>query len=84
MQQGIDYGEILDIPFIYTSNGENFVEFDRFTATESIIPLHKFPTPEELWERYLVGKNLKDKELNLITEAYFYTKGTKNLDTTKE
>lgn len=77
MQQGIDYGEILDIPFIYTSNGENFVEFDRFTATESIIPLHKFPTPEELWERYLVGKNLKDKELNLITEAYFYTKGTK-------
>lgn len=77
MQQGKDYGEILDIPFIYTSNGENFVEFDKFTGIEKEIPLDKFPSPAELWERYLTGKNLKDKKENIITESYFYTKGVK-------
>lgn len=75
MQQGKEYGEILDIPFIYTSNGKSFVEFDKFTGIEREIPLNEFPTPKELYERYLIGKNLKDKKENIISEGYFFTKG---------
>jgi type I restriction enzyme R subunit len=29
MQQGLNYGEILDIPFVYSSNGDGFLEHDR-------------------------------------------------------
>ena len=29
MQQGLNYGEILDIPFVYSSNGDGFIEHDR-------------------------------------------------------
>ena len=28
MQQGLDYGEILDIPYVYSSNGDAFIEHD--------------------------------------------------------
>ena len=34
MQQGLEYGEILDIPFVYSSNGDGFIEHDRFTGKE--------------------------------------------------
>lgn len=54
MQQGLKYGEILDIPFIYSSNGDGFMEHDR-TKTEGIIEreltMEDFPPPEELWSR---------------------------------
>jgi type I site-specific restriction endonuclease len=52
MQQALDYAELLDIPFAYSSNGDGFLEHDR-TGTagpvEREIPLHEFPTPGELW-----------------------------------
>ncbi|MFA7572137.1 MAG: type I restriction endonuclease, partial [Lutispora sp.] len=55
MQQALSYGEILDIPFIYSSNGDGFLEHDR-TVTDGVIekelPLNQFPSPEELWKRY--------------------------------
>ena len=32
MQQAIEYAEILDLPFAYSSNGEGFIEHDRLTG----------------------------------------------------
>ncbi len=29
LQQVIEYGEILEIPFVYSSNGDGFIEHDR-------------------------------------------------------
>ena len=29
MQQGLEYAEALDIPFVYSSNGDGFLEHDR-------------------------------------------------------
>ena len=77
MQQAIEYGEILDVPFIYTSNGESFVEHDMFTGKEKIIKLNEFPTKNELWERYLSGKNLDKNSEDLITKPYYYKPGDK-------
>lgn len=36
MQQALEYAEILDIPFAYSSNGDAFLEHDR-TANGSVV-----------------------------------------------
>lgn len=77
IQQGIEYGEILDIPFIYSCNGKSYVEFDRITGKTNEFDMDKFPSPETLFERYLTEKNLKNKNENLLTENYYYTTGSK-------
>ncbi len=39
MQQALDYANILDIPFVYSSNGDAFLEHDRTTGKETEITL---------------------------------------------
>src|SRR5580658_2772011 len=55
MQQGLDYAATLDIPFVFSSNGDGFVFHDRTgkaKPTESTIALDNFPSPDDLWARY--------------------------------
>lgn len=82
MQQGIEYGEILDIPFIYSCNGEGYLEFDRLTGKSRELKMNEFPTPEELWERYLEEKKLDRSDL--LVESYFLQQEVRLLDTIKE
>lgn len=77
MQQGLEYGEILDIPFVYSSNGDGFIEHDRFTGKERELSLDEFPTRDELWSRYLVDKGLNKEQEEIITEPYFFKAGDK-------
>lgn len=77
MQQGIEYAEILDVPFAYSSNGDGFIEHDMKNGTEIEIPLDEFPSPEELWNRYKEEKNITDEQEEIITEPYFFAKGDK-------
>ena len=74
MQQALEYAEILDVPFAYSSNGDAFPEHDR-TATGSTvtreIPLDQFPTPDELWTRYCIAKGLTDKQKDVVTQDYY-------------
>jgi len=72
MQQGLEYAEILDIPFVYSSNGDGFIEHDRFTGKERELSLDEFPSPEELWRRYKEGKGIQLHEEKIITEDYFF------------
>lgn len=46
MQQALEYAEIPDIPFAYSSNGDAFLEHDR-TATSGVIHFD-FPLPKLL------------------------------------
>lgn len=77
MQQGLEYGEILDIPFVYSSNGDGFIEYDRFIGKERELSLDEFPTRDELWNRYLVAKGLNKEQEEIITEPYFFKAGDK-------
>ena len=52
LQQAISYGVLLDVPFVYTSNGSTFFEHDFTTGLEKEIPLSDFPTAEELMARW--------------------------------
>ncbi|HVA65423.1 MAG TPA: hypothetical protein VNK24_00685 [Elusimicrobiota bacterium] len=50
----------LNVPFVFSSNGHLFVEFDGFAgSTSEPRPLRDFPSPEELLERYEKGKGFK-------------------------
>src|SRR6202140_2559257 len=61
MQQGLDYAATLDIPFVFSSNGDAFLFHDRTGQSELIEaerPVDDFPSPAELWASYRKWKNL--------------------------
>ena len=72
IQQSMDYAADLDIPFAYSSNGDEFYEHDMITGVEKTIPMDAFPTPKQLWERYLIEKEITSDQEALITEPYYF------------
>ena len=80
MQQALDYGEALDIPFVYSSNGKGFIEHDRTKNTGQIereLKLEQFPSPEESWKRYRIWKGFDDVKEQLNLSDYHYELGGK-------
>jgi len=70
MQQGLDYAERLDVPFVFASNGDGFVLHDKtgtYPATEMNISLDDFPTPAELWRRYKIWRKIDDEGEALVS-----------------
>ena len=77
MQQAIEYSEILDIPFVFTSNGDGFVFKDE-EGGETELSLSRFPSPDALWERYKKAKNItSEEEERIVTADYYYEEGHK-------
>ncbi|WP_086234484.1 EcoAI/FtnUII family type I restriction enzme subunit R [Campylobacter devanensis] len=52
IQQAISYGIMMNVPFVYTSNGNSFFEHDFTTGLEKEFPLSEFPTADELYARW--------------------------------
>ncbi len=78
MQQALEYAEMLELPFAYSSNGDGFIEHDRSVTNGQIerqLSLADFPTPQELWQRYCVWKGIAVAEPGIITQDY-YSDGT--------
>ncbi|MGT2666657.1 EcoAI/FtnUII family type I restriction enzme subunit R [Streptococcus rifensis] len=71
LQQAIEYGEILDVPFVYTSNGDGFIEHDRITRQERELALEEFPTREELFERLKTEKKLNKEVAEAVAIPYY-------------
>jgi len=77
MQQGLEYAEKLDLPFVFSSNGDGFVFHDRETGKETKLTLDNFPSQKELWEKYKKYKGITEKIEDTITSDYFYEPGFK-------
>ncbi len=77
MQQAIEYAEILDVPFTYSTNGQGFLEHDMITGAERELNMEDFPTPVELWNRYKIEKNITQEEETVISVPYYYQEGSK-------
>ena len=75
MQQAIEYAQILDLPFAYSTNGKGFLEHDMLTGNEREISMEDFPSPGDLWYRYKTTKNISDNEEKIINEPYYYAPG---------
>lgn len=71
MQQGISYAAVLDVPFVYSSNGQGFLEHDMAAGTERQISMDEFPSPDSLWQRYCAQKGFGDNAQEVV-KAPFY------------
>ncbi len=74
MQQALDYAATLDIPFVFSSNGDGFVFHDRTgkaDVVESTLDLDAFPSPDELWQRYAEAKSLTPKAEEIVLQDYY-------------
>ena len=74
MQQGLGYSELLDVPFVFSSNGDGFLFHDKTgnaAQIETTLSLDEFPTPEELWSRYKVWKGLEGSSEELVTSPSY-------------
>jgi type I restriction enzyme R subunit len=74
MQQALGYAKPLDVPFVFSSNGDGFLFHDKTItsgAIEKNLPLSAFPSPEELWQKYKAHKGLSDKIDPIVAQDYF-------------
>lgn len=79
MQQGLGYAKALDVPFVFSSNGDGFVFHNKAAIgdepIESELTNDEFPTPGTLWNYYKRYKNISDVEAEIILQDYFVTRG---------
>jgi type I restriction enzyme, R subunit len=74
MQQALDYATTLNIPFVFSSNGDGFVFHDRTGTSEqkeATLSLDAFPSPKELWSKYCTWKGLTPKEEEVVLQDYY-------------
>ncbi|MBD2033633.1 DEAD/DEAH box helicase family protein [Leptolyngbya sp. FACHB-321] len=75
MQQALTYAEIMGIPFVYSSNGDAFLEHDRTgnaAQTERELALNEFPSPEQLWQRYCAWKGIEPGIEPIVAQEYYF------------
>ena len=73
MQQALEYAGMLDIPFVFSSNGDGFLFHDRTMTkgpVESELPLGAFPSPAMLWQRYCARKNITGNIEPIVSQDY--------------
>ena len=71
MQQAMEYAEILDIKFAYSSNGDAFLEHDFITGKEKEVALTDFPSPDELRKRLNSVAKLTPEQQHLVEIPYY-------------
>jgi len=80
MQQAIATAELIDVPFIFSSNGDAFMMHDC-TVTEGQrereIPLDQFPTPDQLWQKYCASKGISSEIQPIVAQDYYPSLGNK-------
>ncbi|RZK50098.1 MAG: DEAD/DEAH box helicase [Pedobacter sp.] len=79
IQQALNYANTLDIPCVFSSNGDGFYFHDK-TATdgeiEKEITLDEFPSPEILWEKYKKYKGIETTEVEEIAKQDYFQDGS--------
>lgn len=82
MQQALNYAKILDIPCVFSSNGDGFLFHDRTAADSNVeteLNLDSFPSPDELWQKYKKYKGIETPEAEKVVaqDYYFDSSGRK-------
>lgn len=80
MQQALGYADMLQVPFVFSSNGDGFL-FHNKIATDGIIErelaLHEFPSAATLWQEWVKHQGLSERQSALITQDYYSDGGNK-------
>jgi type I restriction enzyme R subunit len=73
MPQALAYAESLDVPFVFSSNGDGFLFHDRTgrsSPIERLLRLDEFPSPADLWARYRAWKGITSDTDKLVRFPY--------------
>ena len=74
MQQGLGYAQMLQVPFVFSSNGDGFL-FHNKIATDGIIEreisLEEFPSADLLWQWWSAHQQLSEQQQSLVTQDYY-------------
>jgi type I restriction enzyme R subunit len=79
IQQALGYANTLDIPFVFSSNGEGFFFHDKTSTDGKIewaLSLDAFPSPAELWQKYLRYKGITSPEQEAVIIQDYYQDGS--------
>jgi len=74
MQQALDYASTLNVPFVFSSNGDGFLFHDKTGQSNPIeqeLAPEQFPTPAQLWQRYRQWKQLDNDQEGIVLEPYY-------------
>lgn len=74
MQQGLGYAEMLQVPFVFSSNGDGFLFHNKIAkdgVIERELALHEFPSAETLWQWWADHKGLNQQQSELVTQDYY-------------
>lgn len=74
MQQALEYAELIDVPFAFSSNGKGFIFHDKTLSDgvlERELSLDQLPSPADLWARYVRFKQLDNTQLPAVTQPYY-------------
>lgn len=83
MQQGLGYAEILQVPFIFSSNGDGFLFHNKIAGDGQIerqLAQHEFPSAETLWQWLAIHLGLNEKQNNLVIQDYYKNGQTRGLN----
>jgi type I restriction enzyme, R subunit len=75
MQQALGYAETLDLPFVFSTNGDGFLEHDRTRKNgplEQELDLSGFPSSAELWQRYCEWKGITESERPIVEQDFYF------------
>jgi len=74
MQQGLGYAEMLQVPFVFSSNGDGFLFHNKIAIDgiiEREISLEDFPSADTLWQWWAAHRGLSEQAVSLVTQDYF-------------
>ncbi len=80
MQQALGYAEMLQVPFVFSSNGDAFLFHNKIASdgiAEKELSLEDFPSAETLWQWWVEHRGLTDEQNSLVTEDYYSDGGNK-------
>ncbi len=73
MQQGLVYADMLQVPFVFSSNGDGFLFHNKiatYGAIERELALNEFPSAQALWQWWASHRGLDERQNTLVTQDY--------------
>ena len=74
MQQGLGYADMLQVPFVFSSNGDGFLFHNKIAkdgVIERELALHELPGPDVLWQWWAEHLGLNPAQSELVSQDYY-------------
>lgn len=74
MQQALGYVEMLEVPFVFSSNGDRLLFHNKINTDgilEKEIEFEEMPSPETLWRWWSEHQGFNDAQTEIVTQDYY-------------